>query len=80
MPTRSSTSSMPFSSSFASSAFSAEKQMPLSRWPRSFRSLSLAVTTATTWPALASSARIVGARRYFGSFIITSVPVATSKK
>ena len=80
MPTRSTTSSMPFSSPRASSAFSAEKQMPLRRWPRSLRSLSLAVTTATAWPALASSARIVGARSHFGSFIITSAPVATSNR
>jgi hypothetical protein len=40
----------------------------------------LAVTTATAWPALASSARIVGARSHFGSFIITSAPVATSNR
>ncbi len=80
MPTRSTTSAMPFSSVVASSAFSAEKQMPFIRWPRSFRSLSLAVITATNWPALASSARIVGARSHFGSFIITSVPLATSNR
>ena len=74
MPTRSTTSSMPFSSSVASSAFSAEKQMPFMPWPSSLRSLSLAVTTATDWPALARPARIVGARSHFGSFIMTSVP------
>ena len=46
--------------------------MPFSRWPSSARSLSLAVTTATLAPASANAARIVPARRYFGSFIITS--------
>ena len=58
MPTRSTTSSMPFSSSVASSAFSAEKQMPFMPWPRSLRSLSLAVMTASDWPALARPARM----------------------
>ena len=38
---------MPFSSSVASSAFSAEKQMPFRPLPSSRRSLSFAVTTAT---------------------------------
>ena len=80
MPTRSTSWSMPFSSSVASFAFSAEKQMPFMPWPSSLRSLSFAVITATDWPASASAARMVGARSHFGSFIITSVCVATSNR
>ena len=71
---------MPFSASVTSSAFSDEKQMPVILWPSSARSLSLAVTTATFAPASANAARIVPARRYFGSFIITSAPASRSQK
>src|SRR5471030_636637 len=44
------------------------------------RSLSLAVTTATRAPAPENADRIVSARRYDGSFIITDCPVSRSKK
>ncbi len=54
---------MPFSASVTWSAFSEEKQMPFIRWPRSLRSLSLAVMTATFAPASEKAARIVPARR-----------------
>ncbi len=52
--------------------------MPFIRCPSSLRSLSLAVTTATVAPPSASAARMLGARSHFGSFIMTSVPLATS--
>ncbi len=52
--------------------------MPRILWPSSWRSLSLAVTTATLQPASASAASSVGARSHFGSFIMTSVPLSTS--
>ena len=71
---------MPFSASEATSAFSDEKQMPVMPWPSKRRSLSLAVITAQVLPAPDSAARMVGARSHLGSFIITSVPVATSNK
>ncbi len=63
MPVSESASSMPFSAFDTWSDFSDEKQMPLSLWPSSERSLSFAVTTATFAPASANAARIVGARR-----------------
>ena len=69
---------MPFSSRVAWSAFSAEKQTPRMPWPRSLRSLSFAVTTATERPPSASAASRLGARSHFGSFIMTSLSVATS--
>ncbi len=71
---------MPFAAIVASLARSDEKQMPDILWPSSARSLSLAVTTATLAPASANAARIVPARRYFGSFIITSAPASRSQK
>src|SRR5664279_5352444 len=54
--------------------------MPVILWPSSERSLSLAVTTATLAPASASAARIVPARRYLASFIITSARASGSQK
>ena len=69
---------MPCSALVTSLAFSAEKQMPRILWPRSRRSLSLAVITATLQPASLSAASSVGARSHFGSFIMTSVPLSTS--
>ncbi|MCY1242544.1 hypothetical protein D9M72_555090 [compost metagenome] len=80
MPTMSSTLSMPFSSIVTWSDFSDEKQMPFILWPSSLRSLSLAVTTASLAPASANAASTVPARRYLGSFIITSWPSSRSKK
>ena len=71
---------MPFAAIVASLARSDEKQMPAISWPSSARSLSFAVTTATLAPAAANAARIVPARRYFGSFIITSAPASRSQK
>ena len=79
-PTKRSASAMPCSVSVVSSAFSDEKQMPFSPWPSSRRSLSLAVTTATVAPAAASRASSVSARRYLGSFIMTSTPACGSQK
>jgi hypothetical protein len=78
MPTNSTTLSMPFSPTVASAAFSDEKQMPFILCPRSLRSLSLAVTTATLAPASDSAASTVPARRYLGSFIITSASASRS--
>ena len=69
---------MPASASWASFAFSAEKHSPARPCPSSARSLSLAVITATDAPAAANAASSVPARRYFGSFIITSVPLSRS--
>ena len=80
MPTSAEHVAMPLAASVASSAFSDEKQIPFSWWPSSARSLSFAVTTATLAPASASAARIVPARRYFASFIITSAPASRSQK
>ena len=80
MPTIATTPSMPLRSSVASAAFSDEKQIPAIRCPSSARSLSLAVTTATLAPAPANAARMVPARRYLGSFIITSAPASRSQK
>ena len=54
--------------------------MPRSLWPSSERSLSLAVTTATFAPASANAASSVPARRYLGSFIMTSAPASGSQK
>ena len=42
--------------------------------------MSLAVTTATLAPASASAARMVPARRYLASFIITSALASGSQK
>ena len=79
MPTSPTTFSMPFSACVASAAFSEEKQMPpFSLCPRSFLSLSFAVTTATLAPVSESAASTVPARRYFGSFIITSASASRS--
>ena len=46
--------------------------------PSIARSLSFAVTTATLAPASWNACMMVGARRNFASFIITSVLVAGS--
>ncbi len=80
MPASDSASAMPLASSVTSADFSEEKQMPSSLWPSSERSLSLAVMTATRAPASASAARMVPARRYLASFIITSAPDSGSQK
>ena len=69
---------MPCSARLTWSAFSAEKQMPVSLWPRSLRSLSLAVMTATLAPLSPRAASSVGARSHFGSFIMTSTPLSVS--
>lgn len=69
---------MPHSATVALSAFSAEKQMPRRPWPSMVRSLSLAVTAATSAPASEKADSSVGARRYSGSFIMTSLSAATS--
>src|SRR2546421_12027810 len=71
---------MPCSAWVVSLAFSDEKQMPFIWGPSRRRSLSLAVTTATVAPAPARRARIVSARRYFGSFIMTSTPACGSQE
>ena len=76
-PIRSSTSSMPFSSSVTRSAFSDEKQMapsgPMaSSFPSSRRSLSFAVMIATFAPASWKALNTVGVRSSDGSFIMTS--------
>jgi hypothetical protein len=62
-PTSPSPSATPCSASVVSFAFSAEKQTPRISWPRSRRSLSLAVTTATRAPARENAARMVPQRR-----------------
>ena len=49
--------------------------MPL---PSSVRSLSFAVITTTFAPAFENAARMVSARRYFASFIITSSSASRS--
>jgi hypothetical protein len=83
MPTRSSTSAMPFSASVALSAFSDEnaiaRPLPMSSpKPKSVRSLSFAVTTATLAPASWNAFMMVSARMKRASFIITSWPAAGS--
>ena len=72
---------MPFSATVASSAFSAEKQMPF-----------MPVAEQRAQLVLGGDHRDLGAgvgerredacraRRYFGSFIITSAPASRSKK
>ena len=79
-PTSPSTSAIPCSAVVTLSACSDEKQIPRIPCPRSRRSLSLAVTTATVAPAWAKAARMVSQRRYLGSFIITSAPASRSQK
>ena len=69
---------MPCSATVVWSAFSDEKQIPVMPCPSRRRSLSLAVTTASRAPAPAKAARMVSARRYFGSFIITSASASRS--
>src|SRR3954447_20123107 len=54
--------------------------VPLTPLPSSRRNLSLAVTTATRAPARENADRIVSARRYEASFIITASPLARSRK
>ncbi len=76
---------MPFSASVVVSDFSDEKHTAApprqsSPSPSSARSLSLAVTTATFAPARWNAAKMVGARRKRGSFIITSSPVSGSNR
>src|SRR3954470_14366164 len=61
-------------------AASIDAQPPLTPWHSSRRSLSFAVTTATRAPARENADRIVSARRYEASFIITVSPVARSRK
>ncbi len=80
IPTIAGTLPMPWVPGRASAAFSDEKQMPSRPWPSSERSLSLAVTTATFAPRAPNAASIVPARRYRGSFIMTSASASRSQK
>src|SRR5260221_218831 len=54
--------------------------MPFRSCDKISRNFSLAVTMATLRPAFDAAAKIVGARRYRAEFIITSSPVAGSRK
>ena len=69
---------MPLPSCVSWSAFSAEKQIAFMPLPSRVRSLSLAVITTTFAPAFENAARMVSARRYFASFIITSSSASRS--